>query len=98
MIYFYLTVSAVLNVLLVWYLVKLLRRLLVFQDDLDNFSVRLEEYNGHVDIVYNLERFYGDETLLNLLRHSKGIAEECMEFRKFLNNEEEEENDAEDEI
>ena len=98
MIEFYLSLSVLVNIVLVWYLMRLLRRLLFFQDELDNFSLRLEEYNGHVDIVYNLERFYGDDTLLNLLRHSRGITEECKQFRKFLNNEEEDAEDAEEEI
>ena len=98
MTYPYLIISVAINIVLIWYIIKLIRRLLFFQDELDDFSIRLEEYNGHLDIVYNLERFYGDETLLNLLRHSRGITEECKQFQRFLNNEEEDDEDAEEEI
>ena len=98
MSYIYLIISAVINAVLIWYLIRLLRRFLFFQEELDKFSLRLEEYNGHVDIVCNLERFYGDETLGNLLRHSKGITEDCRQFQNYLNDEEEEEYDAEEEI
>ena len=94
----YLTISIIVNVVFVWYLIRLLRRLLFFQGELDDFSLRLEEYDGHLDIVCNLERFYGDETLGNLLRHSRGITEECKQFQRFLNNEEEDDEDAEEEI
>ena len=90
MIYFLLSLSAVLNVFLIWYLIKLLRRFLTFQDELDEFSLLLEEYHGHVDIIYNLERFYGDSTLKNLLVHSKNVAEECKQFQSFLSGQEEE--------
>ena len=76
--------SVVLNVFFVWYVIKLLRRFLSFQDELDEFSLKLEEYHGHIDIIYNLERFYGDDTLKNLLVHSKGIADECEQFQSFL--------------
>ena len=76
--------SVVLNVFFVWYVIKLLRRFLSFQDELDEFSLKLEEYHGHIDIIYNLERFYGDDTLKNLLVHSKGIADECKQFQSFL--------------
>ena len=55
--------SVVLNVFFVWYVIKLLRRFLSFQDELDEFSLKLEEYHGHIEIIYNLERFYGDATL-----------------------------------
>ena len=76
--------SVVLNIFFVWYVIKLLRRFLSFQDELDEFSLKLEEYHGHIDIIYNLERFYGDDTLKNLLVHSKGIADECKQFQSFL--------------
>ena len=76
--------SVILNISFVWYLQKLLRRFLAFQDELDEFSIRLEEYHGHIDIIYNLERFYGDDTLKNLLVHSKSIADECKQFQSFL--------------
>ena len=89
MIEFFLALSSVFNVLLVWYIVQLIRRFLSFQDDLDDFSVRLEEYSEHVNIVRSLERFYGDETLGNLLRHSKSLVEECQKFQSIIKQEEE---------
>jgi|TARA_R100000455_G_C6134254_1_gene30152 hypothetical protein len=89
MIEFFLALSSVFNVLLVWYIVQLIRRFLSFQDDLDDFSVRLEEYSEHVNIVSSLERFYGDETLGNLLRHSKSLVEECQKFQSIIKQEEE---------
>lgn len=88
--------SAVLNIFLVWYVAKLLRRFLIFQDELDEFSLKLEEYHGHIDIIYKLERFYGDTTLKNLLVHSKSVAEECKQFQYFLDGQEDDE-DAEEE-
>ena len=88
MIDFLLFLSAVLNIFLVWYVVKLLRRFLTFQDELDEFSIKLEEYENHVDIIYNLEKFYGDATLKNLLVHSKNVAEECKQFQSFLTGQE----------
>jgi hypothetical protein len=56
---------------------------------LDNFSVILEEYQNHIDIINSLERFYGDETLGNLLRHSKSLVEECQKFQSIIRQEEE---------
>ena len=69
MIEFILSVSIIVNLFLVWYVIQLLRRFLTFQEELDDFALKLEEYTGHLDIVNSLERFYGDETLGNLLRH-----------------------------
>jgi len=89
--------SVIVNIFLIWYNVQLLRRFLAFQEDLDEFAIRLEEYEGHIEIVNNLERFYGDETLANLLRHSKSMTKECEEFQNILLNKKDDEYDDEKE-
>ena len=85
----FLTLSVILNIVFIWYIIQLLKRFLTFQEELDNFSITLEEYRDHIDIVNGLERFYGDETLGNLLRHSKALVEECQSFQRVLKQEEE---------
>ena len=82
--------SVVGNILFIWYIVQLLRRFLSFQEELDAFALKLAEYETHIEIVHNLERFYGDETLSNLLRHSKDVAQECKQFQNVILNQEEE--------
>ena len=79
--------SIIINIFLIWYIVQLLRRFLAFQEELDEFTIKLEEYEGHIEIVHNLERFYGDETLGNLLRHSKAIVDESKQFKAILDYE-----------
>ena len=81
MIEIFLGVSIVVNGFLVWYLIQLLRRFLNISEELEGLFISLEEYSEHVDIVYNLERFYGDTTLENLLRHSKELSERSKSFR-----------------
>ena len=70
---------------------------MAFQEELDAFSIKLEEYEGHVEIITNLERFYGDETIGNLLRHSKDVVQECKQFQFLLSNPDEEEEYATEE-
>ena len=89
MTHLFLIISAIFNFVFIWYIVQLLKRFLTFQEELDNFSETLEEYKEHIDIVNSLERFYGDETLGNLLRHSKALVEECQSFQRVLRQEEE---------
>ena len=84
------TLSTIINIFLVWYIVQLLRRFLAFQEDLEGFALSLKEYEGHVETVNNLERFYGDETLGNLLRHSKKMAQNCSQFQNYIISQEEE--------
>ena len=90
MTHLFLALSVIFNIIFVWYIIQLLKRFLNFQEELDIFSETLEEYENHVNIVNNLERFYGDETLGNLLRHSKALVEQCQSFQRVLRQEEEE--------
>ena len=93
-----LIISTVLNCVLVWYIVQLIKRFMKFQEALDNFVIGLEEYEQHIDIIYGLEKFYGDESLANLLKHSKGILDDCAQFRNVILpiENEEDEDDEED--
>ena len=84
--------------MLVWYIVQLLRRFLNISEELEGLFISLEEYSQHVDIVYNLERFYGDTTLDNLLSHSQSLSERAKNFRATYDvNYTEEEYDEENE-
>ena len=98
MIEILLATSVVINIMLVWYIVQLLRRFLSISEELEGLFVSLEEYSEHVDIVYKLERFYGDTTLENLLRHSQNLSERAKNFRatydvNYTEEEHEEENE-----
>ena len=90
MIEILLACSVIVNVLLIWYITQLLRRFLSFQEDLDEFAIKLEEYEEHINIINGLERFYGDETIADLLRHSKNMVAHCKQFQNILLDEEEE--------
>ena len=98
MITIFLIISIILNIFFCWYIVQLISRLVIFQEEIDSFAQRLDEYSNHVDILYNLERFFGDETLANLLRHSKAIVEECKDFQSLIKPEEDLEEDIEEDL
>jgi len=66
-----------------WYVVKLVKKFLNISEELEALFVLLEEYAEHVDKVYNLERFYGDTVLENLMKHSKTVTETAKGFRSI---------------
>jgi hypothetical protein len=93
-----LCISGIVNLVLIWYIIQLLKRFLNFQEQLDAFVEKIREYEDHIEKVYNMETFYGDPTLSSLLKHSKDISEECEDFRIFyLGNERDIEEEEEDE-
>tara|TARA_R110000824_G_scaffold67377_5_gene174503 strand:+ start:26287 stop:26598 length:312 start_codon:yes stop_codon:yes gene_type:complete len=81
MIEIFLGVSIIFNGLLVWYIVQLLRKFLNISEELEGLFISLEEYSDHIELVHSLERFYGDSTLENLLRHSKELSSRSKNFR-----------------
>jgi hypothetical protein len=91
-------ISILINIFLIWYVVKLVRRFLSVSDELEDFFILLEEYAEHVDSIYKLERFYGDTTLENLMKHSKAVTETAKNFRTIydMNYELEDDEDYEE--
>jgi hypothetical protein len=80
-----------LNVFLVWYVRGTLSNLLYLSDNLGALYEIVLEFTNHLQTVYELERFYGDATLTNLLGHSKALSEELEKFEEiFLLSEPEE--------
>tara|TARA_R110000824_G_scaffold232511_1_gene420595 strand:+ start:30771 stop:31070 length:300 start_codon:yes stop_codon:yes gene_type:complete len=94
---FFLILSLILNIILGWYIVQLLRRFLGVSEGLDEFFEVLEEYSDHLEIVNKMESYHGDVTLQNLVRHSKNIIQHSQEIRAlydidYVPQEEEDEN------
>lgn len=73
-------VSLLINVVMGAYLTKLLSDHLFVVDEISEMQERIEEFRGHLEIVYELETFYGDETLSNLLRHAKAFGRYMESF------------------
>ena len=43
-----------------------------------------QEFNEHLDVVNNMEMYFGDDTLVALLEHSKFTKERTQEFLSIL--------------
>lgn len=72
--------SFVVNIFLVWYIVRLIRELLEITSSLEELSLNVEVFSKHLESVYGLEMFYGDETLQGLLLHAKALVEEFSRY------------------
>jgi len=67
-------------VLLVWYMRKILTKLLYVSESMGDFLITVDSYAEHLDSVYNLEMFYGDETLEHLMKHTESVIGEIEKF------------------
>ena len=77
---FFLIVSVGLNGLLLWYIRKMLSKLLYVSDSIGSLLVTAKNFSNHLDGLHAMEMYYGDETLGSLIKHSKQVIEDIKEF------------------
>ena len=80
------------TILLGWFCYKLVFRLNFVSNNLDELYGRLDEFDEHINFIYELEMYYGDETLKNLIRHSRDLRnymKKYQEIMQLLENEQE---------
>ena len=88
-----LVISVIINIFLFLYLRWLLKNFTFLSDNVYNLLETVETFSNHLGAVYELETFYGDETLQNLLLHAKQVVGEIEMYKDIYtitnNNEEE---------
>ena len=75
-----LVVSVAINGLLLWYIRKMLSKLLYVSDSIGSLLVTAKNFSNHLDGLHAMEMYYGDETLGALIKHSKQVIEDIKEF------------------
>ena len=77
--------SLALNVLLVWYIRKVqVDYILYLRDNLEEFAYMHAQFNEHIEEIYNMEMYYGDQSLSKLLEHSKFVSEQTQQYLDVL--------------
>tara|TARA_R100000152_G_C6715933_1_gene142688 strand:- start:430 stop:843 length:414 start_codon:yes stop_codon:yes gene_type:complete len=79
-----------------WYSIRLSKTLMYFSENMNDLLDSLVEYSNHVQSVYGLESYYGDQVLHNLLKHSQNIVEQIEMFDDILHLAEETEEEGEE--
>ena len=70
--------------LAVWYVRSLLRVMYQMTVDVQQMEDKMVEFSKHLDNVYEMEMYYGDETLGQLIRHSKEVVDSINKFRNLF--------------
>ena len=77
--------SLALNVLLIWYVRKVqVDYILYLRDNLEEFAYMHTQFSEHIEEVYNMEMYYGDQSLSKLLEHSKFVSEQTQQYLDVL--------------
>jgi len=72
--------SVLFNVFLFMYARMAIVRLLAFSEELGDLHQMINSFAVHVKDVYELEMFYGDETLKGLMEHALSFREQIDTF------------------
>ena len=89
-----LLVSLGINVLLFVYSRNVARKLVFISEEIDDLRRAAGSFAEHAKTVYELEMFYGDQTLQSLMDHARSFRE-YMDGFDFIYLPNEEETDAE---
>lgn len=78
-----LVLSIAINGLALWFIRNLLSKLLFVSNNLGEVNEVMTSFSEHVEAVYSMETFYGDQTLRGLLDHSRLVVEMIGEFNEI---------------
>ena len=83
---FLLYLSIAVNITLIWYIIKNLEASEEVKSDMETTLGSLEEFLDHLEELHGLETFYGDQTLKDLIDHSREIINEFIDFQEIHYN------------
>ncbi len=87
-----LLVSLSINAMLFVYSRNVAQKLVLISSEIDDLREAAANFATHVKAVYELEAFYGDQTLQSLMDHARSFREYMDEFDFIYIPDEEEQN------
>lgn len=93
---FLLYLSVFINLGLLWYVKKALEKISVLETDTSHVMQEIDIFVEHLENVHEMEMYYGDIELQNMINHSKQLVNEFVDFQvKHFDAEEIEEDEEE---
>ena len=77
-----LIVSLIGNFLLLWYVRELLIKMWTLTESKKDIWDTIENYSDHLKAIYEMEMYYGDETMQGLIQHTKYLKDYFEDYRK----------------
>jgi len=78
-----LILSVILNIILVWYVYKILAKLLYTSDNLGDLYATFRIYEDFVSSLYSMDMFFGEPIIQELLDKIKLVREELEKFEEI---------------
>lgn len=68
-------ISLIINIVLVWYVRKILSSVYAAAIAASSIFTRLDTYKSHLKSIYELQMFYGDKNLKEIIDHTNDLIE-----------------------
>ena len=75
-----LLLSIIINLLALWYIAKLLAKVLFVSQNLTDLVDLLSTYRNHLKRIYSLDMFHGDETIKFLIQHTNSLLDVLEDY------------------
>ena len=75
-----LILSIMINIFAIWYIRKLLAKVLFVSQNLIDLVDLLTTYRNHLRIIYSMELFHGDETINFLIQHTNSLLDVLEDY------------------
>jgi hypothetical protein len=75
-----LLLSIIINLLALWYITKLLAKVLFVSQNLTDLVDLLSTYRNHLKRIYSLDMFHGDETIKFLIQHTNSLLDVLEDY------------------
>lgn len=82
MLELFLLVSVVTNIFLFWFLFRFLQRHSSLVSLVEDLEYKIDYFSKHIQGVHELEMFYGEPTLKNLIEHSRLLLSSFEQFNE----------------
>ncbi len=75
-------ISLGINIFFLWYVYNAIKKMQFMSSAFEELDVDLQAFDQHLNKIYELEMYYGDQTLEGLLKHSKDLLSSFEEVRR----------------
>jgi len=79
---FLMIAALAISIFLAWYARNVIKKLQYTFESIETLDLGLQSFENHLKYIYELEMYYGDETLEKLIAHAKDVTNSFSEFRK----------------
>ena len=79
---FFLFLSVVVNVGLLWFIRNTISKEVRLEEDVVDMVAKIDMFSEHIEKIHQLEIYYGDEQLQNLMEHSSQLVNDFIDFQE----------------